>query len=107
MTPSKPPAIPGERIRAGSMARALDGWWDDLRLAIRGLSRSRAFSVVTILTLSLGIGVNASIFTVVNAVLLRPLPYPAGPRLVRLWETLPPAPGSNPDARPRRSSRIT
>jgi putative ABC transport system permease protein len=79
----------------------------DWRLALRTLGRNRGFALVSVLILALGVGANAAIFAVVNAVLLRPLPYPAASRLVRLWETRPPASGSRPDARPQRSPRIT
>jgi predicted permease len=56
----------------------------DLRLACRSLSRARGFTLVTILTLALGIGANTAIFSGVYAVLLRPLPYPDSHELVSL-----------------------
>jgi predicted permease len=99
--------ILGEWARSAPFTSSLEGWCSDVRVAARALWRSPTFSLVTILTLTLGVGGNAAIFTVVNAVLLRPLPYPAASRLVRLWETRPPASGSRPDARPQRSQRIT
>jgi predicted permease len=59
---------------------------NELRHAVRALLKRPAFTAVAVLTLALGIGANTAIFSVVNGVLLRPLPYPESDRIVRLWE---------------------
>ncbi len=59
---------------------------NDLRYTIRSLFRNRGFAATVILTLGLGIGANTAIFSVVDGVLLRPLPYDASDRLVMVWE---------------------
>ena len=65
----------------------LDELRDDLKFAFRQLRHSPAFTLVATLTLALGIGANSAIFALVDATLLRPLPYREPDRLVAIWET--------------------
>ena len=58
--------------------------WNDVCIAVRTLTRDRAFTVAALLTLALGIGSTTAIATIVDAILLRPLPYPNSDRIVQV-----------------------
>lgn len=89
----------GDRREIESEVRSLRGrtvrtlrsrrWFDELRqdatLALRGLRRAPLFAVVALATLTLGIGANVAVFSVVRSVLLRPLPYPDAHQLLAVW----------------------
>ncbi len=78
--------------------------WQDIRLAFRTLLKDRGFAAITVLTLALAIGANTAIFSVVDGVLIRPLPYPGADRLVTVAAaTLPTANRPGDAAHPRRS----
>jgi len=76
-------------IRTGSIAGWVEALAQDLRYAARGLSKSPAFSLVAVLTLAIGIGGTTTIFTAIDALFLRPLPYPNQDRLVALFNRFP------------------
>ena len=78
------------QLLADSIVRAPREHFDvlrqDVKYAFRSLRRARAFTITAIATLALGVGANTAIFSVVHAVALRPLPYEASDRLIRIWE---------------------
>lgn len=65
----------------------LDNLWRDLRFGLRLLRKAPGFSAVAILTIALGVGINASVFTLLNAMALRPLPLPNATRLISIYQT--------------------
>jgi hypothetical protein len=74
-------------------SRWADTLWRDSRDTWRGLQRSPLFTVVAVATLAIGAGANTAVFSVIDGVLLKPLPYPNPDRLVAIWHDAPGAPG--------------
>jgi len=80
------PTLIAEETRSGSLA-FLELFVRDLKYAARSLRKSPVFAAIAILTLALGIGANTAIFSVVNALMLRPLPFHSADQLVRIYAT--------------------
>ena len=85
------------RLSLGGVDQAKEAWWDqrglpaletllqDLRYGLRALLRSPVYAAAAVLSLALGIGANTAMFTIIHALVLRPLPYPEPERLVNVW----------------------
>jgi putative ABC transport system permease protein len=80
--------LQAERTRDMDVAGWADGLVRNVRYALRGLARTPAFTATVVLTLALGIGANAAMFSAIHAVLLKPLPFPDADRLVRVRQAL-------------------
>lgn len=74
-----------EECRDMRQTQYVDNFLQDVRYAVRMLGRSQAFTVVIVLTLALSIGANSAIFSVIDGVLLKPLPYPQAERIARVF----------------------
>jgi predicted permease len=78
-----------ERTRDMDISESLDAMLRNLRLAARGLAKSPGFAATVVLTLALGIGANSAVFSAIDAVLLKPLPFPNGDQLVNVEQVQP------------------
>jgi putative ABC transport system permease protein len=81
------PTLIREEIYRMNSIGFLEVLWQDLRFGWRMLAKNPGFTLIAVLTLGLGIGANTAIFSVVNATLIRPLPYPNASRVVMVWES--------------------
>ena len=97
------------RAARRDMRDRFDSVWQDLRYALRTFKRTAGLTVVIVASLAIGIGANTAVFSVVNALLLKPLPYPDPDRLAVLWLRSPginipqdwPSPGHSSTSRTR------
>src|SRR5687768_9621394 len=78
-----------ETYRDGRGTRTGEELFGDIRYAFRALRRDRALAIAGVVTLALGIGATTAVFSAVNAVILRPLPFGDAGRLVQIWEENP------------------
>ncbi|MGA9718760.1 MAG: permease prefix domain 1-containing protein [Acidobacteriaceae bacterium] len=82
-----------ERSREVWQLPTLESLWADVKFALLRLRRSPGFAATVILTLAIGIGANTTVFSVLNSVLIKPLPYPKPDQLVGVWLNAPGAAG--------------
>ncbi|HJU74812.1 MAG TPA: ABC transporter permease [Gemmatimonadaceae bacterium] len=75
-----------EQMRAYGWENVVDSTWSDVRHAVRRLRAAPGFTLMAVLTLSLGIGATTAIFSAVNPILFEPLPYPDSKRIAMIWE---------------------
>ena len=78
-----------ESVREVRMGTYIESVWQDVRYGARALIKNPAFTLTAVITLALGIGANTAIFSVVNELLLRPLPFGDAERIVMVWEISP------------------
>ena len=86
-------ALLQQRSREQWQWPALESLLADLKFTLRRLRKSPGFAITVLLTLAIGIGANTAVFSVIDGVLLKPLPYPSPNELVALWLDAPGAPG--------------
>jgi len=81
------PVAVGEQVRTYGWENAVRTFVSDLRFAARQLRHNAGFTVVSVLTLALGIGASTAIFSAVNPILFEPLPYPDASRILTIWDS--------------------
>lgn len=79
-------AYDAQRVDDEHRRMTMEGWWRDVRLALRGMRKSPGFSAAVIVTLALGVGATTAVFSVLEGVILRPLPFAEPDRLAVVWQ---------------------